>query len=379
MSDSKTLEGLKKDLRPVFSARVIVTAWLPCLAITTLHYLVPPQFAAAHDILRRMYYLPILFAAFSTGLPGAIALSVFASLSYFPHAFGGLMAHDPGGMIEKSLEIVLLNIVAVVAGLLVDRERREREKQEKLAARLSESLEDQRRMEAQLIRAGKLGALGEMTAGIAHEIKNPLHAMKGTAEIVREVTPRDIPESRMLDLLIGEIDRLGNVAERFLSFAKPAPSDRVPLDFRNVVSRVVPLVDSQARKAGIVIEPENREYKSSPVVMGDVDQLTQIFLNIALNGIQAMAPAGEGRLRFAIREERQGGRKYVTLALSNDGPPIPEDQLEKIFDPFFTTKDDGTGLGLSVCSRIADQHEGILAVRNLPGSGVEFSLTLPAV
>jgi two-component system sensor histidine kinase HydH len=379
MGEKRLLKGLADELRPVFSTRMALVAWIPCLMITVLHYRTQTEYAWAHDVLRRLYYLPILFAAFSAGVRGGISVSVFASLIYFPHAFLSLVARDPGDALEKGLEIVLYNIVAVVAGLLVDRERRERENQERLARKLSEALEEQHRIESQLIRAGRLGALGELTAGIAHEIKNPLHTMKGTAEILRDAIAPEAPERRMLDIHMEEIDRLAQTAERFLTFARPAPSDRRPLDLREVVNRVATLVETQARREGVRTEVDRYGGGTPPTVMGDADQLTQLLLNIALNGVQAMAGRGSGTLSLSVFPDRQGGKEYSCVALRNDGPAIPEDQLERIFDPFYTTKDGGTGLGLSICARIADQHDGLLSVRNLPeGGGVEFTLALPA-
>jgi two-component system sensor histidine kinase HydH len=379
MGEKRLRNGLADELRPVFSTRMVLVAWVPCLLITILHYRTLVEYAWAHDILRRLYYLPILFAAFSGGVRGGISVSMFASLIYFPHAFLSLVARDPGDALEKGLEILLYNIVAVVAGLLVDRERREREKQERLARKLSEALTEQHRIESQLIRAGRLGALGELTAGIAHEIKNPLHTMKGTAEILRDAVAPGAPERRMLDLHMEEIDRLAQTAERFLTFAKPAPSDRRPLDLQDVVGRVASLVETQARQGGVRTEVIQCDGGDPPMVMGDADQLTQLLLNIAINGVQAMAGGGGSTLSFSVRPERQGGKGYFTVRVRNDGPAIPEDRLERIFDPFYTTKDGGTGLGLSICSRIADQHDGILSVRNLAeGRGVEFSLSLPA-
>ncbi len=379
MPEKRLMDGVIDDLRPVFSRRMVLVAWIPCLLITLLHYRTQVQFEWAHDVLRRLYYLPILFAAFSGGVRGGISVSVFASLIYFPHAFLSLVARDPGDALEKGLEILLYNIVAVVAGLLVDRERREREKQERLARELSASLEEQRRIESQLIRAGRLGALGELTAGIAHEIKNPLHTMKGTAEILRDAIPPETAERRMLEIHMEEIDRLAQTAERFLTFASPAPSDRRPLDLREVVQRVASLVETQARKEGVTTAVRRYDGGEAPVVMGDADQLTQVLLNIAINGVQAMAERGNGTLSFSVFPEQQGGKPYFRVDLRNDGPPIPPEQLERIFDPFYTTKDGGTGLGLSICSRIADQHDGLLSVRNLPeGRGVEFTLALPA-
>jgi two-component system, NtrC family, sensor histidine kinase HydH len=371
-------QGVLEDLRPIFTPKMVLSAWIPCLVITVLHYRTGAQHPWGHDVLRRLYYLPILFAAFSGGLRGGVTISVFASLVYLPHAFTSLLVQDPADALEKGLEILLYNIVAVVAGLLVDRERREVEQQERLAARLGDALAEQRRIEAQLIRAGKLGALGEMTAGIAHEIKNPLHALKGTAEILRDAVPEGMPERRMLELHIAEIDRLDQTADRFLSFARPIPADRRPVAPESLIDRVVSLVSTQARQEGVKTVAAKRGAADLPKVIGDPDLLVQLLLNIALNGVQAMAPGGGGTLTFSLGAERQGGKEYVRVRVANTGPPVPEENLERIFDPFHTTKDGGTGLGLSICSRIADAHEGTLSVRNLPGGeGVEFSLVLP--
>lgn len=372
-------QGVLEDLRPIFTTKMVLSAWIPCFVITVLHYATGAHHAWGHDVLRRLYYLPILFAAFSGGLRCAITVSVFVSLVYLPHAFTSLLVQDPADALEKGLEVILYNVVAVVAGLLVDRERREREQQERLATRLGDALAEQRRIEAQLIRAGKLGALGEMTAGIAHEIKNPLHALKGTAEILLDAVPESMPERRMLELHIEEIDRLGQTADRFLSFAQPIPAARRPVEPKSLIDRVVSLVATQARQEGVETVAVTDGAAALPKVMGDPDLLVQLLLNIALNGVQAMAPGGGGTLTFSLGTERQGGKEYVRVHVANTGPPIPEENLERIFDPFYTTKDGGTGLGLSICSRIADEHEGTLAVRNLPaGEGVEFSLVLPA-
>lgn len=371
-------QGVLEDLRPIFTTKMVLSAWIPCLVITVLHYRTGAHYAWGHDVLRRLYYLPILFAAFSGGLRGGVTVSVFASLVYLPHAFTSFLVKDPADALEKGLEILLYNIVAVVAGLLVDRERREREQQERLATRLGDALAEQRRIEVQLIRAGKLGALGEMTAGIAHEIKNPLHALKGTAEILRDAVPEGVPERRMLELHIEEIDRLGQTADRFLSFARPIPADRRPVEPKSLIDRVVSLVSTQARQEGVETVGVTDGAAALPKVMGDPDLLVQLLLNIALNGVQAMASRGGGTLTFSLGTERQGGKEYVRVCVANTGPPVPEENLERIFDPFYTTKDGGTGLGLSICSRIADEHEGALEVRNLQaGGGVEFSLALP--
>jgi signal transduction histidine kinase len=183
----------------------------------------------------------------------------------------------------------------------------------------------------------------------------------------------------MLELHIEEIDRLGQTADRFLSFARPIPADRRPVEPKSLIDRVVSLVSTQARKEGVETVVATGRTVDLPKVTGDPDLLAQLLLNLALNGVQAMALGGGGTLTFSLGTERQGGKEYVQVRVANTGPPVPEENLERIFDPFYTTKDGGTGLGLSICSRIADEHDGTLAARNLPaGRGVEFSLTLPA-
>src|SRR5512140_3299524 len=303
-------QGLLADLRPIFTPRMVLSAWIPCLVITLLHYRTGAHHAWGHDVLRRLYYLPILFAAFAGGLRGGVTVSVFASLVYLPHAFTSLLVQDPADALEKGLEIILYNTVAVVAGLLVDRERREREQQERLATRLGDALAEQRRIETQLIRAGKLGALGEMTAGIAHEIKNPLHALKGSAEILRDAVPEGVPERRMLELHIEEIDRLGQTADRFLSFARPLPASLRPVEPKSLIDRVVSLVSTQARKEGVEAVVATDGAAALPKVTGDPDLLAQLLLNIALNGVQAMAPRGGGNVDLLPRDGA-AGRKRV--------------------------------------------------------------------
>ena len=183
----------------------------------------------------------------------------------------------------------------------------------------------------------------------------------------------------MLDLHIGEIDRLEQAAKRFLSFARPTPADRRPVELGEVVRRVVSLVETQARKEAVAVVFRHEEAFRPAIVSGDADQLTQLLLNVAINGIQAMAPRGGGTLSFTLADEKQGEKRFRVVRVENSGPPVPAEQLERIFDPFFTTRDSGTGLGLSISSRIADQHDGVLTVRNLPeGLGVEFALSLPA-
>ena len=356
--------------------RVVAGVWLPIAVVSAVHYGTPADHHWVHDVARRLYYLPIILGAFFAGYRGGLIAAVIASAAYLPHAFTHLAHMDPGTPLEKFLEVVLYLVVGQVGGLLVDRERAERIRQQELAGKLQRTLDDLQQTEHQLVRSGRLGALGELTAGLAHEIKNPLHTMRGTAEIVREAVDTECPERRMVDLHIQEIDRLAGVLERFLAFAKPRVTGRERVDLVEVVRRVQELVDAQARNADVQLKVADVE--DAQWVLGDPEQLVQVVLSIVLNGLDALTDSQPVRwLKMDVGTIHKGSSGYRVIEVSNAGPPIPDDLLERIFDPFVTTKDEGTGLGLSIAARIVDDHGGhIEALNDEPG--VRFRILLPA-
>ncbi|MFW5739861.1 MAG: sensor histidine kinase [Myxococcota bacterium] len=320
--------GWRAFLRP----SLLLLVWLPIALTLVLHYSTSAEHVWVHNVLRRVVYLPILFAAFRLGLRGGLIASAVASLSYIPHAF--LHVHhathyDPAPALEKALEIVLYNLVGAVAGFLSDSERKQRR-------HLREALRERTRLQQQLIRAGRLSALGQVVAGIAHEIRNPLHALRGTAEIVDPLVAADREERRMWEIHLSEIERLDRTAERFLSFARPQPLTMADLDLRDVARRLGDLVGTEARKRGVEL---NLVAGGEPVmVRGDRDQLAQVALNIALNALRAIGKAGGkagGKVRVEVLASVEvDGERMHGLRLENDGPAIPEAELEHLFDPF---------------------------------------------
>lgn len=350
----------------LFSARMLALAWLPVLAISTAHFATSPELHWLHDVLRRLYYLPILLAAFQAGLAGGMAAVALVVVTYYPHAF--LTAHhvDPAAGVEKALEIVLYVVVGGVAGWLTDQERRRR-------VELQRALDEQRVLQQQLVRAGRLSALGEVVAGIAHEIKNPLHALAGTAEVVDPLIPAHAEERGLWELHKAEIKRLERTAERFLSFARPSPAVQVELDLCDVAHRLVELVGTQARKQGVEVA---LALPDLPVtVKGDRDQLAQVGLNIAVNALEALGARG-GSLRIGVARIRSVDGTRAELVIENDGPPIAEADRERLFDPFHSGRAGGTGLGLSISARIVELHDGTIEVEN-GGLGVRFRVVLP--
>ena len=356
--------------RPALTSwRLVLLVWVPIVVINVLHYTTASHEVWVHNVLRRLFYLPIVVAALQLGVRGGLGTALVVSLTYVPHAFFNLGPHahrDPAGGVDKALEIVMYNVVGVVSGVLADLEWRHRRA-------LHRALREHQRLHQQLVRAGRLAALGEVVAGIAHEIKNPLHSLKGTAELIGPFVPETVEEHRMWQLHVAELDRLERVATRFLSFASPQPLVLDLVDLRDVAQRLAGLAAAEARKRGVTLEVD---LPSSPVcVHGDRDQLAQVALNIVLNAFQAIGDKS-GLVRVEVLPAMKDREAMHRLRFENDGPAIPEDELDRMFDPFHATGM-GTGLGLAISERIVEQHGGFIECSNA-GIGVRFTVHLPA-
>jgi signal transduction histidine kinase len=356
--------------------RAWLMLWIPIALITCFHYSTGASQHWLHDIFRRLYYIPIVLGAFSYGIKGGLSASLLASLAYAPHAFTHYFEHDPAASIEKVLEIVLYNIVALITGYLAQREHSERLRQESIAKRLANTLDEKKLLEEQLIRAGKLKALGELTAGIAHEIKNPLASIKGAAEAIADEIPEDSPRRKLVEIQSKELDRLGQTLDRFLFFARPNGFMVSRIDLGELVMHVVDLVEPQARKNSVEIVAEIK--RNSLFIDGDRDQLTQVLVNLVINASDAM-PNG-GRVRLGIRSETVGSKEYRVIDVIDTGTGIPRESRERVFDPFYSTKKGGTGLGLSISANIVDGHGGFIKVgEGKDGKGTSFSIYLPVL
>lgn len=219
----------------------------------------------------------------------------------------------------------------------------------------------------------RLSSMGEMAAGLAHEIKNPLGAIKGAAEILQESGGETglSNDHHFLDIIVQETNRLSHVLSEFLDYARPRrpmPPERCELP---------PIIEHAARLA--LGERNSRvafHCDQSPVfIVGDPDLLKQVFLNLFLNATQAMdLGEKERRIEVTLRERN---RKFVEIFFRDTGPGIPAEELERIFSPFFTTKQKGTGLGLAICRRLIDSQGGSIQARNHPSGGAEFVIHLP--
>jgi len=357
------------------SVRAFVFLWLPVVAVTIAHFGTPAEYEWLHDVFRRLYYIPIIVGAFLFGLRGGLLTSFVVTVLYLPHAFWlvgphahhhGMIHADPTGTANKLLELLLYNVVALVTGLLVEREQRARRDVE-------QKMVEMQAMEQQLIRAGRLQSLGELTAGLAHEIKNPLASLKAASAIVADEIPETSPRRKMVVILDKEIDRMAALLERFLSFARPGHLTFADIRPGHAVEQAIALVKPQADVRRVVLQVEAPAAAS--VIRGDPDKLTQILLNVLLNAVQ-FSPEG-GRVDVRCQEQSLPHGRFVVVSITDQGRGIRPEDRERIFDPFFSTRENGTGLGLAIASRLMDEHQGYIEVANSPGQGTEFRLRFP--
>ena len=236
----------------------------------------------------------------------------------------------------------------------------------------------------------RLAALGQMAAGLAHEIRNPLGAIKGAAQLIATHPGEPEPpeedsgpdadgelseEAEYMQIIVEEVDRLDRVVSQFLGYARPDRGDRQPLNINDVVHKTIQLVSPQIEGVELV----TRLAADLPLVRVDPEQFKQVFLNLAINGIQANE--GRGSLQVVTRHRQTTRRgpagQFVEISFKDQGKGISPEMLKDIFIPFFTTKQGGTGLGLPICQRIVENHGGTIEVRSHPGKGSTFSVVLP--
>lgn len=231
-------------------------------------------------------------------------------------------------------------------------------------------VEDIERFEESANRIRNLEALGEMATSLAHEIKNPLTSIRGyTQYINRELSCQKLKLNE-LDIILYETDRLTNMLDNFLKFARPELPTKTKMSIQGILDYVIQLVENDL--------PENitidRDYETVPHVMVDSSQIEAVLLNMVLNSMQAMPEGG----KIILRTRYDHTRQMVRIDIQDNGKGVPQELSDKIFQPFFTTRDDGTGMGLPICSRIVERHKGILEFESIEGEMTVFSLLFQA-
>jgi len=364
--------------------RVALIVTLVVLA-TVLHYGIDVQAGAVHDVLLRSYYLPIVLAGLWFGARGGLITAAAVSLVFFPHALHGWQA--PYTFVFRLIEILMYHVIGALTGVMSSRARLALTAEKHARLEREQAYEDLKaktqllfEMEEQLRRSERLAALGRMSAGLAHEIRNPLASIKTSVEMLEEQVseePGRFASSRRVDLLqvLGEeTDRLNRILTEFLRFARVEAQQDAETTAECVIGDVllstISLMQHDMDAAAIVIDSGQGELETTVSIAED--HLCQILLNLMLNACDAMADGGTIGVRVV------GDRlEAVTLSVEDTGHGIPSDVANAVFDPFFSTKEGGVGLGLSIVARLLEASGGGIELDRSSDTGARFLVTLP--
>jgi len=227
-----------------------------------------------------------------------------------------------------------------------------------------------KRLEAEVERSRRLASLGGLAAGVAHEIRNPLSSIKGFATHFRERFVDAPGEREAAEVMIREVDRINRVITQLIELARPLKMNIVPVSLPVVIRQALALIENEAAKKGVAVQTEVPAGKWEISI--DADRMTQVFLNLFLNALEAMETGGELRVSLFGQEE-----KAIRVTIADTGRGIPAADLPRVFDPYFTTRAAGTGLGLAICHKIVEAHHGEIFLESEAGKGTKVVLILP--
>ena len=336
--------------------------------IGIFQYLIPLRLVHWLYVIQRAYYVPIVLAGLSRGWRRGL---IIALLSGGAFAIGtpSIWKVRRVDVLDKCLEICVFCLVGLTAGVLTDQQKKQERALHDTTNQLRQAHQELQESFESMKRAERLYALGQLSAGLAHEIRNPLASIEGAVTILQRENSSGQRRREFLDIIQKESRRLNRLLTRFLNFAKPAEPDLKVVELDNLLDSVMSLV-RHADGAGC-LELRKDIQPGVSTVECDPEQMKQVLLNLVMNAVQAM-PRG-GTVVLAARQDET----KITIDVEDQGTGISKDNIERVFDPFFTTKETGTGLGLSVAHQIVNQHGGKLTIlRNSP-EGVTVRISFP--
>ena len=316
-------------------------------------------------------FLPVISAATSFGLLGTTVATVAACSVYL--SFLGLLEtrnqYLPADQVEELiLRVLFLPVVGFLTNQLAQQNRIEARKLQATAAELAQANASLKNAEADIRRADRLAALGQLTAGLAHELRNPLATMRSSAEMLaRRVAPENEIAKEMAANITEEVDRTGALITRFLDFARPRSLQLEKGDIHAMLDRAI----ERFQKSGPTVSVFKNYSPDVPPLRFDGAMMEQVMLNLLTNAAQA-SPAGGV---VTVKTQRSGDAVWISVI--DRGSGIEKKNLESIFNPFFTTKAEGVGLGLAVVSKIVEEHGGEISVDSTLGEGSVFLIRLP--
>jgi signal transduction histidine kinase len=317
--------------------------------------------------------LPMISAATNFGVVGTLVFTLLTCGSYISFlAFVDFSRFiiEPYEIRVLVMRLIFLAIAGNLVNVLAEALRVQSAKYRKAAEDLAEANRNLSEAEAAIRRSDRLAALGQLSAGLAHELRNPLGTIRASAEMLeRSVPPENAVAREVAGFIASEVDRSNTLVTRFLDFARPLQLKLATADLAEVLDRVVALVERDAPQHRVMVY-KNYSPDLAPFAF-DAELMERVFYNLLLNAAQASAEGG------AITLKTRGVDATAEVAVIDRGPGIDPKIMEQIFNPFFTTKSDGVGLGLAIVSKIVDEHGGRMTVESEPGKGSVFRVYLP--
>ena len=315
--------------------------------------------------------LPVVTAATTLGVWGTLFFSLAAAgayLSFLLYIDWKQLTIDSSDMTQLVFRAVFLAIVGNLVNALAQELRIQSVKHRRAAEQLAEANAHIQEAEEAVRRSDRLAALGQLTAGLAHELRNPLGTIKGSAEMLgRQLSAENEVAREMAGFISSEVDRTNSLVTRFLQFARPLQVRLEEADLAQMLDRAIAAAEREA--PGVAIY---RNYAPEiPPFPFDAELMERVFYNLVLNAAQATASGGA----VTVKTRASGG--MAEIAVIDRGVGIDPKQRDNIFNPFFTTKPAGVGLGLAIVSKIVDEHGGKIAVESEPGKGSIFLVILP--
>lgn len=349
------------------SAKPILLA-VSIAGISGLHYLTNPSHVVMHEIYQHLYYLPVILGAYWYGVPGGAITGVGTSVAYVPHILS-TWSHDVRFAADQYAEIVVFFFLGLTVGLLSSAQQKLTARYRETAASLERSHRELLDSQEHLRHAERLSVLGQVAAGLAHEIRNPLAGLKGALDIIASRVAAGTPDAEFAGIAARDVARLDGLVHDFLTYARPRDPEMREVDLRTVVDHVVTVSGSAADQQGVRLE--NVPSALPIVVSVDREQMTQVLLNVVLNAVQATRRGGMVRLRTGTDTD------WAMVDVSDEGPGIASEHQSRVFEPFFTTRKRGTGLGLAISYRIVAAHHGSIQIASSSSTGTTFRVRLP--
>jgi two-component system, NtrC family, sensor histidine kinase HydH len=332
-----------------------------------------------------IYFLPVVSAAVYCGPVATLAWTAAASLAYLSLLIPALQEYqlDAAGASILTIRVLFFFIAGILVNRFVMENRRQVERLEALSEKLEETNQQLRRAEAEARRAERLAALGQLSAGLAHEIRNPLGVIKGSAEMLsRKVAASEPLVAELAGYISSEVNRLNALVVRFLDFARPSKVELRPESISEIVDHALESATASFPNAKVKVE---RDYAPDlPEIPVDRQMCEQVFINLITNAFQAMEGntggsdgTPEGTLCLSIEREVSNGKPGVCVTVEDSGPGVPPELREQIFNPFFTSKKEGVGLGLSIVAKIVDDHRGTISLETGTAKGARFRVFFP--